>query len=449
MKSGISTNPHTIEAPARKHASRGVAPRAGWRSFGAVHRADRLHFAVLACAAACASAPTPLALPPAAPDVRYELAAAPDEEGSPQALHIEVLALREAVEGPALDLAAATIARDSGAPFRGASALPAGARWLDGSAAARWRDARQLLGPTQLQTLGTTTAALAPGIVTRVELRGAEAAGVALDVRPAPADRAIVRIVHRVAGGEFETLRVARPMVVGEPALLFLPVEGGEAAGIAVELRTTTTPPADLVERAIAGAAPVHEPPPAWPAAWRQAFAAVGQHNRRPALLALVRPLGARRCGDVLLIADERALADVTQGLRAVDPTAADAAWQFEKVMWRALLPRLERDDFGSAMRAAARRHLGVLADDGTALRQALAIAHDEPSFLAAVREENFAGLSDRDPSARVRGHEWLTAHGAAVPGYAPLAPGAERRAALRRHAAGADGESAGAESPR
>src|SRR6185369_16531324 len=98
-----------------------------------------------------------------------------------------------------------------------------------------------------------------------------------------------------------------------------------------------------------------------------------------------------------------------------------------------ALLPRLERDELPGALQAALWRQLGALADDAGSLRLLLTAAADDAAFDAAVRDENLKALADGDAARRVRAHDWLQARGGAVPDFDPLAPPAQRRAALRR----------------
>ena len=116
---------------------------------------------------------------------------------------------------------------------------------------------------------------------------------------------------------------------------------------------------------------------------------AVGARNRRPALLALVTPLQLARAVDMLVVADERALIAVTPEMTATDPDSDDVAWQLERALWRALMPRLERHELTPAMQAAAVRHLGALADDPATLSLLLQTCGDDAAYRQALTSEN------------------------------------------------------------
>ena len=395
----------------------------------------------LAWLGACTSSPPPLSLPPRTITVHHlpqgELAAL--DGGSPQTLHIELVALRAAPAGPAVDLVAATITREDGAPFRGASSLPTGSRWLVGDDFDRWQQARAQLDATQLQVLATTEAVLVPELVTRLTVPDTTLPEVRLTAGRGDATGSVMAALSPfLADTRRETVELARGPTAGGGALLFVPTaEVGDAAGQALVIRPTTSRVAsEAVAAARADATPPPAPPSNWPQPWQQALTAVGPHVRRPALLALAYPLPIPRVRDVLLITDDQALIDITAELRGVDPAAADLAWQFERAVWLALLPRLERDELPAAMSAACWRHLGTAADDAGLLRLTLATAQNAEAFAAVVHDENLAALAARDAAQRVRAHDWLLANGGSVDGYAPLDAPEGRRAALRRHAA-------------
>jgi hypothetical protein len=414
---------------ARKHEQRALRRTHARVACDGVNRAAPL---LLVVAAACASGPAPLRERQAPPAVRYELAAAPgDEDPSPQRLHIELLALAAPIDAPSIELAAAAMTSESGLPFRGASTLPPGTRWLDGEAAARWIAARAQLAPHEAQVVGTTRAVVAGGLVTRVRVPADRTIDVQL-TRDGAAGATDVVLVRTAASGARDELRLREPLPRGGgAAVLFVPQPVDRVAGHALVLQADGDATADAVAAAMATAT-VAPPRAELPAPWQQAFAAVGAHRRRPALLALARPLGCTRVADVLLTADEQALVAVTQGLHTIDPAAPDAAWQLERATWNALLPRLERDQLPLAMFAAAARHFGAAVSDPTAVRLALSTAGDGDAFVAALAQTNRDALGGRDTAQRVRAHEWLAARGLAVPHYEPLAPAAERRAALR-----------------
>ena len=85
--------------------------------------------------AACATSPASPELPRITATITYD--EAPGEtSGSPSALHLRVLALRNTPKGESLASHTLAIAADRGSPFRGASLLPPGTLWLDPAACA-------------------------------------------------------------------------------------------------------------------------------------------------------------------------------------------------------------------------------------------------------------------------------------------------------------------------
>lgn len=380
-----------------------------------------------------------LARPAVAIAVQYVRRAPAGEAGSsPQRLHIELLALRDAVPGGAVDLAASTITSEHGQPFRGASPLPPGSRWLAGDAAQQWVVACKQLGPEQLQELGAATVTLTADLCATAFTPSLQLPRLSFETaaRP-PAGHLALRLQQTDAERRYSEVQIEDPFAAG-PAVLFVAAPAPDLAGYAWVLMPDGPATADELAQAAAAAAPAPPPPASVPTAWRVALASVGQHNRRPALLALAEPLRVPRVVDVLLVADERALADITQALAALDPNQENLGWPFERALWTALLPRLERNDLPGSMQAALVRHLGAIADDSTTLRSVLQTAADGAAFVALLRDANIAVLDDHDAGLRYRGHDWLAARGATVPGYQPFASPEERRRALRQYAAAA-----------
>lgn len=393
-------------------------------------------------AAACRTPAPPLALPPVAVAVRYaatDLAAA--HHAPPQRLGIAVLALRQPPGGAAIEAVAARLTSEHGQPFRAASPLPAGSRWLDGDAAAAlWRQ-QHTAGDADAQVRGTAEAVLSPQWETQLDADGLPALRLRWhDGGGGP--RLRLSIDHTDRAGRRSTVDVDDPFGSGAAAL-FVAGPGSSAAGHAIALSPQgAADPASAAQIAASLTAET-DTSASLPAPLRAVLTAVGAHPRRAALLGLARPLGAPRALDLLLIADAPALIAITAGL-AADPAAAEAAWPFERAVWLALLPLVERGELSLALQAAFARHLGAIADDPAALRALLAAAGDEASFLAAVRRENEFALADRHAAVRCAGHDWLLRHGCAVADYDPLAAAAARSLALRRHAAASDDAEAG-----
>lgn len=383
---------------------------------------------MLALGAACASAPPRFA--PAAIALRVThrtLGGVENAETSPQLVQVRLLAVRAPIAGPSLDAAAAVITAARGAAFRGAGPMPGASVWLVGEPA--HAAAARLEAPEAGRELATAVAVAGRdllGVVatTDVDLPSLRA--------QQGADGAVWLRVGRGDGDEPAVdAHVREPLAVGETALLFVPARSAACAGHAFVL---TVAPADAAAVAAARAGDAAPAPDAgWPRRWRLAFASVGQHNRRPPLLEIARTLGALRARDLLLVADESLLIEASERLaRELTPADADAPWPFERAMWRALLPRLERDELPDALYAACLRHLGAMADDTGALRAALDGSADADAFVRAVREDNVGALGDHDAAWRTRGLDWLRRQGVAVPGYDPLAGDDARRAALR-----------------
>jgi len=401
-----------------------------------VTRSPNLLLAAALLAAACVSPPAPLTLPPARIAVAYAPAPA-GAAGSPQRLHIEVLAVRDAVAGASIETTALRLPSEHGMPFRAASPLPPGSRWLAGDAAAAWRSASDRLGPECAQRLATDTALLAPQWQTRVAFAEVALPRLCLQWPTAgPTPHVELWLQVEDAHGQRREVHFADPFAEG-PAVLFVATRGAPVAGHAIVLTPAGIAGADAI--GIAEAAMQREAAAAaadtLPAPWRAALRAVGQHQRRPALLALARTRAATRALDLLLVADEASLIAVTHALATSDAVTTAAAWPFERAVWHGLLGLADRGDLGPAMQAAFTRHLGALALHSGTLRALLDEANDSAAFAALLREENVHALGDRDPAARCAGHDWLVQNGEGVPGFDPLASPTERRAALRAHA--------------
>jgi hypothetical protein len=238
---------------------------------------------------------------------------------------------------------------------------------------------------------------------------------------------------HADTGRETVLFRTAVP--TGGQAALFVPERVAGAAGYVLALRWLGAADPDAVAAArqqVPGARDADEQS-AQPAAFRVAATAVGADNRRPALLALLAPRGVQRVVDLVLAADEPALIALSASLSTVDPTLPDA-WQLERGAWRALLPRIEREELTAALFAATTRHLGAVAGQGATLDLLLSTSADDDAFARALCDENIAALDDRNTALRVTAWDWLSAHGVDLPGYDPLAERDVRRRAVRRY---------------
>lgn len=386
-------------------------------------------------ASACRTAPPPLDSTPVTPQVGYRLLAAGAEaEATPPTeacvVTVSLRRLRTPPPGRSADLAASAIRSERGAPFRGASTLAADCLWAADAELAPWLAAapeRQRDGDELL--VGSGTAVVAPPLATDVlwaegapTLRLlATAAGVAVRVVPSLATDA-----------PRQELAIAEPLPADGRAALFVPDAPASPHGIVVLLQVGGPADDDAVAAALASAPALTRVPDA-PPVWQFAFAAVGEHNRRPALLAVARSSGLPRCIDLLLAADERALIEATAALAALTADERALPHRVEGALLGSLLPRLDRDDLPPGLLAALRRQLGAGCDDTAELRRMLQQCADCDAFARALRDENLAALDDRSAAVRVRAHDWLALHGGALPGFDPLGPAKERRAVLRR----------------
>jgi hypothetical protein len=395
--------------------------------------------AVATCAAACFGAIPHLAEPEHTPRVQH-VRLASGALVDLRRVGVEVWAVRAVPTGAAADLAATVLPASTGAPFRGASSLPAGSRWWHGSAARELQTALHTTVGQASQHLGAEVAFVGTSLHTVVTTAG----GVELELTGDGRDGVIVRV--RSHPNAPIDLPVAQPLTTAAPGALFVPAATSTIAGhVAFVLPADAASPDERTHlEALAAPLPTTAAltPRPEPEAWRLARRAIGADNRRQALLALAIPLRVPRAIDLLLVADERALVEATTALPA--RAGDDRAWPFELAVWTALLSRLERDDLPAALQATMLRHLGAVAADAPALRQCLARAADGDHFALLLHEENKAALGDRQAAHRVRAQDWLQERGIVVPGFEALDPPATRRAALRAYLAAARDPGAG-----
>lgn len=357
-----------------------------------------------------------------------------NRDSSPQRVRVALFAVRSPLSGPSLDAAVVALTAGRGAPFRGASGLPAGTVWLAGDAAAV-AAADLARAADRAHLLATADAFPAPDL--SASARPDEVRLPCIDLQVGADGGIHVRVgAERTADGSpVLAAHLAAPLPAEGPVVLFVPAGNAPVAGHAFVLARMAADASTAAAAAQARASAASPAPPqiGWPRRWRIAFQSVGQHNRRPPLLEIARTLGASRCRDALLVADEALLIAFTERL-AVELTPADAyaPWPFERVLWRALLPRLERDELPDALHAHCLRQLGAMADDTAALRSALDASADGEAFARALREDNVGALADHDAAWRARGLDWLRRQGVQVPGYDPLGGDDERRIALR-----------------
>ena len=402
----------------------------------------RLLFALCLAAAACAGGPKPIQLPSGGPALHYaprnerDRTPPPTADRAPIAFDVQLYGVLAPPDGTAIANAAAAIMRTRGAPFRGRSRLPIGTRWLSSTDVDNWLAQRDELTPETLQVLGEARAVLAPAFALQLDAPDAPLPRMLLS--HAANGTAVTLVTPASDGRSEERLDVAEPIVAQASAGLFVPATElrSTRGGYLLLLRAADAPDAQEVEDAAAAAAAAgsgEQPPEHLPRQWQVAMRAVGERNRRPALLALCAGHDLDRVVDLLLTCDEPALIAITAALQPIDADAEDVAWQIERAAWRAVLPRIEREELSPPMFAATLRHLGAVADDPATLELLLQTQTTSPAFGEALLDENVAALADRSTAVRVAAHIWLDLRDVEVEGYDPMADRAQRRRALRR----------------
>lgn len=416
-------------------------------------------FAALALTA-CQSPPQPLALPAATLSVSYErLASATDAEPiaartarppvAAAGRTIELLAIAEQPTGTPVALAAAAIVSDRGTPFRGKSQLPIGSRWLSLADTESWLKGRAQRLDSQQQELGKVAAVLHPQLVTMVQVATATESKPGAQTVKVPALRlqttqggwqaSLYSTAAKSKDGpnnQAETVVIAEAIGADEAVALFLPDARVPGGGLLLLVLPEAAPSDEAIAAATASAQkmpPSDDTTTPLPPAWRVAHEAIGERNRRPALLAVAAPFRLTRVTDLIVSADEPALIAMTQQLTRVDARSDKVGWLLEIAIWQALLPRMERNELSPPLQAACTRHLGAIADDPSTLLLLLKTFRDGNAFVSGLIEENLAALADRSPAVRLAAVRWLTSQQITVTGYDPMAPKSERRHALRQ----------------
>lgn len=162
---------------------------------------------------------------------------------------------------------------------------------------------------------------------------------------------------------------------------------------------------------------------------------ALADRTRRwPALVTTVLEAGAPFSEDLVFSMPEAMLdafvPSLTARLLSASAPPMDG-WALDRLALEFLA--LQEDDATAAYRVGLLgRYVGVLAEDPAILRYVLQHSETREAFEERVRAENLEALGSYAAARRLLAHEWLTAKDAAVPGFDPLAPLAERRLALQ-----------------
>lgn len=106
-------------------------------------------------------------------------------------------------------------------------------------------------------------------------------------------------------------------------------------------------------------------------------------------------------------------------------------AWGLERTTALWLAQRSESAALPAELEAVLLRHTGVVGRSPGLLEQFAAECDGVQAWRTRLEQENRLALADSMPGARVRAFDWLSARALAPAGYDPLAPRAERQAAL------------------
>ena len=169
------------------------------------------------------------------------------------------------------------------------------------------------------------------------------------------------------------------------------------------------------------------------------AFSALrAEGSRRSALVFLADAAGAPLAGDLALLSDEAQLtaiaARVDEGGRDVSSLVAGGgglAWLLERSALSVLATRAAESTLPPELSSVLLRHMGEAGRYPSSLIDAATECASVAVLTVRLVTENRIALEDSAAAARVRAFDWLSVRGAAPAGYDPLAPLAERRAAL------------------
>lgn len=160
--------------------------------------------------------------------------------------------------------------------------------------------------------------------------------------------------------------------------------------------------------------------------------------TRRRALIHLADLTHASLTRDLALSATTTPLQEVAQKITArVDELGASpdaeqlGLWLEQASLW--VLASLLRTGLPYELEAILVRHLGQAGRHAASLEELAANANGLEQLQRLIEEENFIFLQDSSPSARVRAYDWLVGRDRAPLDFDPLAPVAQRRAAIRK----------------
>jgi hypothetical protein len=262
----------------------------------------------------------------------------------------------------------------------------------------------------------------------------------AFDATPLGREGGFVTIVRSPFAGE-PAKAIAAIVQVGVPP-------GEDAPGAAAHreacIRCNADLARDVVFRRERSSRPSRTTPPR-PDLGAAIRALSRRDEQRSALFLLAQEGGAPLAEELALSADERLLGSVCETVaRAARAPGAPAdgpelGWLVERAALDGVRDLAREGDLPPATQVLlVRRSGGVARSLGTFF--ALVDASQSLGELEQrFRQENLDLLEDSSPATRARAYEWLAERALAPAGYDPLAPAAERRAALDRAAAAAN----------
>jgi hypothetical protein len=178
-----------------------------------------------------------------------------------------------------------------------------------------------------------------------------------------------------------------------------------------------------------------------WPG-FRAALAGLeDEASRRASLAYLSTQVGASICEDLILVADDTALAAMAEPVRRLltadtaqpPPAVESLGWALDAIALKYMAQRQSASDLPPELLAVLLRHAGQIGSNPGTIEEIAQTVPSRKDFEARVTAENFVYLEDTSPAARVRAFDWLTARGGAPPGYDPLAPATQRQDALQK----------------
>lgn len=161
--------------------------------------------------------------------------------------------------------------------------------------------------------------------------------------------------------------------------------------------------------------------------------------HRRSAMAFLASQCRAPLCEDVALAGEDDVLASLTEKLLARIPMPVGAmtpdalGWVLDSTTFTFLGELLSGAKLPPELTAVLVSHTGEVGRSPGSVEEVSKALGQRSSFEARIAAENLIFLEDNAPSSRVRAFDWLAARKLAPPGYDPLAPPRQRRAALEK----------------